>query len=490
MLIRLLQFVPLLAALSGCLACPAFAQGPEPETRAERQKLEAEGVRAFNLGDFAEAERAFRAWHELRPTDWIPLYNLATVVSLQKRDDEAAELLARAVELGFVDFRLLERDGAMQRLAHTTQYQAIIAGWRAKQDAAIDRRIEQSRRAFSRRYRYEKDEANRLAFASGFPDSAFDRIREEIDRLNRFFREQVLPEGEPLVIAEGDRPEPWVMVVLPTPADYAAWAKRNYGPRWQQIGGAYDNDRRELVAKDLGPTFRHEFFHVLHWRHINRQRRGQPTWIMEGLCSLVEDVRIADDGRITPLPSWRTNSVKRLAAAGKAPSLRELFRTNDDAFTASRPLANYAFARAVFLYLFERGRLRAWYAEYTARNAQDRTGREAMERVFEKPIEDIEKDFLAWLRQLEFAPEADSPPPAALPVRVGVSAGDGLRVQTSNRASGLQIGDVLTSVDGQPVADGNELARVLSELEIGDEVEVTYRRGARESQTKVRLVGR
>jgi len=466
-------------------------QGPDPSTRAERQRLEAQGVSAFNRGDLEGAERAFRAWHELRPSDWIPLYNLATVVSGLGRTDEAAELLGQSVSKGFVDFRLLERDGAMRRLAESAVYRDLMANWRARQDEAIGRRIEQARRGFAKTYRFDRDEEQRLAFASGFSESSFGRVREEITRLSRFFAEQVLPEGEVVVQAKGEKPEPWVMVVLPTPADYTAWAKRNYGVGWQQVGGVYDQDRRELVAKDLGPTFRHEFFHVLHWRHINRLPRGQPAWVMEGLCSLVEDVRVNADGTLTPRPSWRTNTVKRLVESGNPPSLRAMLGMSDAAFTGARPLANYALARALFLFLYERGKLRAWYGDYTSEIKDDQTGRNALERAFNKPLGEIEKELLEWVRGLPMVPDAERPPAVALPLSVGVSTGDGLRVNSVLRSAGaIRTGDVVTAVAGQSVADGNDLARILGELAVGDEVEVEFRRGTREQKAKLKVVAR
>src|SRR5690606_4633408 len=90
--------------------------------------------------------------------------------------------------------------------------------------------------------------------------------------------------------AAGARRDPWVIVFLPMPRDYARWAMGKFGPGWRQVGGSYSDDEKMLVTQDLGGTLRHEFWHVLHWR--DQRRRGQlhPIWIMEGLCSLVEDV--------------------------------------------------------------------------------------------------------------------------------------------------------------------------------------------------------
>ena len=53
--------------------------------------------------------------------------------------------------------------------------------------------------------------------------------------------------------------------------------------------------------------------------------------------------------------------------------------------------------------------------------------------------------------------------------------------------AGLQAGDVITAVDGEPVADIPGIARVIRKHQLGDTVSVEFLRGERAHQADVRL---
>src|SRR6185369_8534018 len=110
----------------------------------------------------------------------------------------------------------------------------------------------------------------------------------------------------------------------------------------------------------------HEFWHIMHWRDMDARAQQHPIWIMEGLCSLVEDVDTGPNGGMIPKPSWRTNMVRRLAKGGSLIPLEVLFATGYKTFMNDRPLAYYGESRALFLYLHQRGKLKDWYTFYTA----------------------------------------------------------------------------------------------------------------------------
>src|SRR5690606_4580755 len=131
---------------------------------------------------------------------------------------------------------------------------------------------------------------------------------------------------------------PWVTVVLPARVDYARWALRRFGEGWERIGGQYSHDNKLLVAMDLGSTLRHEYWHVLHWRDQDRRGQRHPIWIMEGLCSLPEDLEPTATGDFKPAPSWRTNMARRLARAGGLMPWEVMFSLDPQRFTRSRPL--------------------------------------------------------------------------------------------------------------------------------------------------------
>jgi S1-C subfamily serine protease len=120
--------------------------------------------------------------------------------------------------------------------------------------------------------------------------------------------------------------------------------------------------------------------------------------------------------------------------------------------------------------------------------------------VLGKPIKEVEKEFRAWARQLPEVPEEVGRGRANLPVDVGIGTGEGPIVQVDalaeftrpgNRTaapSPLRDKDVITAIDGKPVRDMNDLARVLGEYEPGATVAVAYIRGKTHGVVKVKLV--
>ncbi len=492
------------SAARGAMDLGAHAeQGqPEKEKRSKpgaaaeadpRDRLQREFVEAWNARDMTTAEARLREWIALRPLEFVPVYNLASVLSVRGEGDEAAKVLEDAVMLGFSDRAVLERDPHLTAARRSARGRALLADWPGVLDRVIDARLAKVK-AGAPKYETARDPAFRLAYASGFVPSSFETARQEIGRLVRWWEENVLPEGVKAVTTEGDDPDPWVLVLLPTPKDFQEWVAGRFARQGalSVVSGIYDHDRKELVSGDLGPSFRHEFLHVLHWRDNARMGQVHPIWVQEGLCSLVEDVKTDAEGRLTPLPSWRTNTIKRRASASKV-SIEALLKLPREKFTGTQPLANYALARAVFLYLHDRGKLRAWYGAYRQGFEVDETGEKALVEALGKPMAEMEKDFRAWLRALPEVPDDSRPGAARLPMDMGLPAGDGVAIEAVGRGGGageLIAGDVVLAIDGKPVRELQELARVLGEFKPGATVEVTYRRHKRVFATKVRLVGR
>ncbi|MFN0010780.1 MAG: TPR end-of-group domain-containing protein [Phycisphaerales bacterium] len=459
------------------LALPASAAPPKAD---KVERAEAAFFEAFNDKDWPKAIDAARFWASVDPDDYVPRYNLATLLGATGKPDEAAEQLAAAVERGFADRRRLDTDPGLRPVRESPAYATLIERWPALLDAQLDRQLARANTWWSTAYSTARDGQLRVAYASAFSPQAFGRARDEMTRLSQWWEASVLPEGTPGVSVDPQRPDPWVLVVLPSRMDYNKWAAK----RWPRASGAtslvagiYDHYERQLVAQDVGGTLRHEFLHALHWRHQDRLRQDHPIWIQEGLCSLVEDVEVAADETLRPVPSWRTNSLKALVRSGKAPSISRLLEMSQDTFVGTAPLANYALARAVFLYLADRGKLRAWYTDYTQNFREDRTGRAALERVLGKPLADIERDFRAWVRALPEVATANKPGGAMFPGTYENGIGEGVVVKRAGRGTGLADGDVIVEIAGQPVTDLNDLTRVLGDFEPGSRVDLRFRRG-------------
>jgi tetratricopeptide (TPR) repeat protein len=465
----------------------ARAQGDRAafeQDASEAQNLQSRAIGAFLSGDYELSEKLLRDQLKLEPDSYFPHYNLACTLSRQGRLDEAMGFLERAVELGFSDVYQLQRDESFRPLASMDRFKRLIAGWDRVLDAQGEARLERLRATYGKAYLYERDERLRLNFATGYDEGSFADARRELAMLADWATREVFPE-----LAQGGEGDAWVSVVLPTRKDYQLWLARTYGAfasrGFSTLGGAYSHDRKELVAQDLGGTLRHEFLHVLHFRSCTRLSQSHPVWIQEGLCSLVEDYDLTPDAAPLFTANWRTNIPRRLLKAGKLPTIAELAGTSREQFTGSRPLAFYAQARAVFLWMFQRGCLGAWYAHYTTHYKDDPSGYASIVAVTGLEGDDLERAYRAWLSALPEVPEEIEPGRASLGIEVGPGSGDGPVITSSvpsSRFRGqderLKLRDVITHLNGQPTRDLAELIRRLSRFQPGDVVEIRFRRGS------------
>lgn len=484
------------------LPTTAFAQKEPPAKAVEYQ---AEAFAAMDRGDYPQAETLLRKQLALDENNFVIYYNLACVRAMQKDGPGSANLITDAINRGFCDLYQLKRDPQLSLTRKQPPIQKLIDIWPQVLDQRLEDNLQHVRLIFTGKpkpYELTRDERLRLVYLSAMDAQSTEQARADISRLCDWGFSNVFPD---LADPDKARLDSWCVVVLPTPHDFVKWAVANYGQSAANgnfgIGGAYAHDSKQLVAQDLGATLRHEFFHVLHWRDTVRRGQDHPIWIQEGLCSLVEDYEVAGEAAtLKPVPSWRTNISKRLASGGKLMPIKQLASISRERFSSSSPLANYAQARTFFLYLFEKGRLKDWYAAYTEGYRTDPTGVKAVEEVFGKPIADVDKDYKAWVRGLPMVAEQIKPGEASLGVDVDPGNGDGPVIAeipsdrrgpiNPSRKAGLKVGDVITAIDGKPTRDLNELVRLLGEHEVGQEVEVSYRRGSTHGTTKVTLVRR
>lgn len=468
------------------------------ENRARAMDLEHRAIAAFSDGRLSEAESLLREQLTLQPGHFVATYNLACVRTVAGDHDEGMRLLMQAIEAGFDDLRTLRRDPSIAPLCQRDEFREIADRWSDVLDARRDANVESVRDYFSGDYDVRRDDRLRLVYVTAVRPSSADAAREEIARLGEWANREVFPG---LLDPPESALDPWVVVVLPTPDDFRRWIASRHGPAagagMSAIGGEYDHDMKILVARDLGSSLRHEFFHVLHWRSCLRLGQRHAMWVQEGLGAMVEDYDSVPgpDGGIVLRHSWRTNIVKRLERAGRLPGLSDLCSTSPDGFMAMRVLASYARARSAFLYLAHHGRIREWYGHYTAGFDRDPTGRTAWEATFGSSMAAIDRDYRAWVRSLEMVPEEIRPGMASLGVEVESGESDGLRITrvVDPRRGGdgrLRLGDVITDIDGRPTRDMAELVRVLSSYSPGDRVTVGLRRSTRARTETVTLVAK
>ena len=456
-------------------------------------KLNAQLAEAAAAKDLPAAAAALRDLAKLQPGQWIPRFNLAAVLSRMGpvEQDAAAEALADAFSCGFDDFARLRADAALTGVLEHERISPIVAEPQRLLAALRDAKLAGLRKLYGPRYTYSTSDGLRIGIASSVPEASLAFARAQMDLVRTWWEGAVLPQGVSAVTADGTTPDPWVMVVIPTRRDFDKWAAEVAGARVGTLAGLYDHDRRELVTQDTGSTLRHEFAHVMHWRQMMRSRQVHPVWVQEGLCSLIEDVVVdKESGLVKPVASWRTNTVRRMADVGNLPKFATLFAMRPEKFTGQRTLANYAMARAVFLYLAEQGKLREWYAAYTEGFDAEPTGSAALVAVLGKPIVQIEKDFRAWAKNIPEAPDANAGPRRTIGVELEQAA-DGLAVAMMDlsemKTGGLRPGDVVQEVAGVAVRDWHDLARAIGTKHLGETVEVKVRRVGKVMTLKVKV---
>ena len=491
----------------------------EPESP---DQIETKANEALAKRDFAAAEPLLRKQIELQPREFVPLYNLACVRASQGDAKEAGGLLLRAVENGFDDIRKLIRDPDLAGVRDDDNYKKLVANWPAILEARREANLTQVRQIFAHpddgaKYTEVVDDKRRLIYRSAFDPTEFKKAREEIEGLADWSEKTIFPGlWDPKEVAL----DPWVVIVLPSRRDFTTWLLITFGPAarsgFSTIGGSYIHEKKQLVSQDLGSTLRHEFFHVLHWRDCTRKGQTHEYWVQEGLASLVEDVDVPKGGSYTqlkPVPSWRTNIVQRRDRSNILMPLEKFCVQPREKFLSSQQLANYAEARAIFLYLYDRNQLQPWYDAYgremLADNASEGAGIRAFATVFARPLKETDKDFRMWVRTLPEVAEEIRAGMASLGVEVETGAGDGVTITSIMEPPGsrgganilpisslqgvkgeLRVGDVITAVGGQATRDVSELVRVLGVKKPGEEVVVTYRRRAQPGEATIKLIPR
>ena len=435
---------------------------------------------AFGLGEYEAARDAWAAQLAQNPAGtggWMVLYNLACAESMLGNSEAAAEYLLDSIGHGFVDFYAMERDAHLDNVRGNENYGVVLQNWRKLLDARGEAEIVGLSGLLGEGYTFDREESLRVHYVSALGATGIETARQEVRRVQAWAEAHVfgLPQEDE------SKPHAWVSVIVPTARDFYRFIRSS------GVGGVYDKDQKRLVTRDIGASLRHEYFHVVHWRDMAERGQAHPFWVMEGLASVVEDVRDDGVGGVVPVESWRTNIVKRLERRGLLTKWPVLFRLERDRFVGSRGRAYYAQSRAVCMYFADQGLLKDWYSAYVADFDRDPSGLGAVETAFGKPVREVERAFRVWVRGLEEVAEQSKPGSAGLGVSVASGVGDGVvvdQIVSGSRGGAewlgrerLRKGDVILSVDGEATATLDEYYRVVGGHEIGDPVMIRIRRG-------------
>jgi hypothetical protein len=143
-------------------------------------------------------------------------------------------------------------------------------------------------------------------------------------------------------------------------------------------------------------TLAHELVHPM----IMNDFKNIPSWFNEGFASLAEQSSYTDDGSIKGLVNWR---LPKLQERLDQVSIEKLMKTSDSAFRSDAGI-NYAIARYLCMYLQEQGTLKEFYKTFRDRHFkdEDKTGIKTLKDVMKKEMDEIEKDWKAWIKTLKW----------------------------------------------------------------------------------------
>jgi hypothetical protein len=176
-------------------------------------------------------------------------------------------------------------------------------------------------------------------------------------------------------------------------------ARRLFGESPSTKYGYYTPSERRLTMNILlgGGTLVHELVHAL--MHFDFDEA--PTWFDEGMGSLFEQSSTRYN-RILGYENWRLPILKKGIAEKRTLPLRELMATDRASFLDREGSLHYAQARYFCMYMQHHGLLETFYRAYRDNFEKDPTGVAFAEKVFEKPLEEVEKEWLAWVDTLRF----------------------------------------------------------------------------------------
>lgn len=439
-------------------------------SEAERREAEEALSRHAAAEDWPAAWRVVDRFLGVHPDDALMLYNGACVQSRLGDLDRAFELLNRAIDRGFGDLGSAAGDPDLAPLRDDPRWRHVRARLAGTRSPA-DRRVSAGEDAFDawkkkygeRRYTYITDDSRRLRLALALDETSRRQMLQMLDRQGDWMVRELFGEvqNDPVLLA------------IPHPLDFKDFFD---GPN---TAGVYEHRHRRLISRDTGASLRHEFVHLLHWGHMDRLRQVHPVWIQEGLASLFEDYEWGDDGSPVFRPNIRHNLARRAAMAGNAPPWPRFFSLGHAAFMDKAEL-NYALARSIFEFVADRGKLAVFYRMYTEGFERDPTGLRAMEEAFGRPASEVEREWRRWVASRGAIKDSVSPTDPIMGL-MAENSNDGVRItrilrRSSADQAGLRIGDIITSVAGEPVRSLEELVIVLGRQRSGEPIEVGYRR--------------
>jgi predicted esterase/Flp pilus assembly protein TadD len=449
-------------------------QSPQPAEKqhgalgvaGDANQIRAEETKALHEKNYARARELLGQLILLNKEDVDAWYNLACVESLTGHSDKALDCLQKAFDYGYDDFRHLARDTDLDGIRSLPQYKEFLAH-KDQFHRARAARIEQGlKKSLGSDYLIDADEENRLVFAANVDRKTLEEVKQKLAAQAKALWNDLFD----------NHFEQYVTVILLSDKDTI-----------EKVGGGYSSPDHRLVARQVGniigfTVLTHEFTHALHW--ADQEARGQthPIWIAEGFATFAETSRI-ENGHLVPLPNVRLFAIKNAIQKNNLIPLRQFIKLGQRQYM-QQPLG-YPESRYILMYLYSKGLLRKWYDAYVAGYKDDPTGGKALEATLGKNLDEIEKDFAAYVTALKPLPR----PFLGLTTSM---ASDGLKITGVAPGSGafdagIKTDDVVTRVNGKRIADSDRLLTYIFCLTVGTTVQVEFRRDGKYQTVPVTL---
>ena len=463
------------------------AREPSEAERREAARLTRQSVQLIGQKKWDRAEAVIGQALSLDPTDPVNLYNLACVRARLGKADAAVETLEKAAEAGFTDFVLIGRDPDLDPLRKLPRFQALVARKDEWQRRAAENVVEALRRRFGEDYLYEADFEQKLIFATNVDAQTLEELKQSL-------KAQAQSQGKELF---AHKPDAFVTVVVPSAADYRKLI------RVHNVGGAYFDGSKTLIAQRLGEVMRHEFTHALHAADRAPLGQDHAAWFVEGLGVIYETAAMEGDELMPSAQNPRYAVAQAAARRRSLVPLDKLLRMSPQEFL-NRPNLTYPQSGVLVFYLRERGVLRKFYDAYKEGFDADPTGGKALEAATGQTLEELEADWVRWLLERDANQDTIDPRRGAawfLGVRLAPAEGDkGLEVVglmgTAPAAAPegdepeqqrLRVGDVIVAINGRRVNDYAGIRPAVGAYAPGKEVTVRVRRGEQEVDVPVKM---
>jgi hypothetical protein len=161
--------------------------------------------------------------------------------------------------------------------------------------------------------------------------------------------------------------------------------------------GYYTPHNRTMLM-NIGPgigTLYHELTHAL----VAFDFPDIPDWFNEGLGSLHEGA-YATRTRMVGVTNWRLPILQDALFKKRLRSLRDLLTKND--FYSYQSGQNYAQARFFCQFMQQRRVLARLYRYFRGHAKVQSASVKAVEHVFGRSLDRVEREFLAWVRRLRY----------------------------------------------------------------------------------------